>query len=125
MPPRRMSMRVGTDTPLIVRSFSSTTGPGAMIPMNPVLGLPAASLVGQASRILAVPVMVKVSPCLTVVREKVVSIQATVRMRRNASWARSPWAEAAGAAPTSSAPATTAAQRTRRIRRRIVITTSS
>src|SRR5437879_3191461 len=69
-------------------------------------------LLGHVSRILAVPVMVVVSPCLRDVCENWTSHQDTASIRTNPSWARSPWAEAVLAPRPATASAAAAAPRT-------------
>jgi hypothetical protein len=108
-------MRVGIDSPLMVRSLSTIVGPGAIMLMKQVLGTPLARLDGQASRILTVPVTVTVSPCITVSRVKFTSVHPTVRMRRKPSWDLSPWADAAVAGTTVTRVAATRMRRSRRL----------
>src|SRR6266567_4041217 len=84
--------------PLTRRSFISITGPGAVMLTKPVEGSP--SVLGQVSSKVALPVMVRSSPCLMVSVEKTTLENATVSMRRKPSCAFSPWAEATTAVPT-------------------------
>src|SRR3981081_1100739 len=107
-------MASGADMPLTSRSFINMTGPGAVMFTKPVVGSP--SVLGQVSSRVALPVMVTSSPCLMESLEKFTLENVTVSMRRKASCAFSPWAEATKAVPIR---ATTPS--TREISRRWVI----
>src|SRR5919199_6913625 len=89
----------GADIPLTCRSCINSTGPGAVTLTKPVSGSP--SVFGHVSRSVALPVIVTGSPCLTVSVEKLTSVNATVSIRRNPSWAFSPCAETTAAVPSA------------------------
>src|ERR1035438_2036156 len=101
-------------TPLRYDSVRANTGPGVPFPRNTVSGL--GRFDGQSGNNRTLPEIVTSSFTLTVLADHLTSYHWAVRMRRNGSWFRSPWARASDAAHSEATTRTSPAARLRATR---------